>query len=199
MGTDIFPLPEILRFIGKNDADLTPKLIHSETSFNMPSSIRSLALVLLMGLSGGMLQTAEAAVIEPMAVKTTKVKHQATVTSTAIPTPWPSEPTYHYTSQCVLPATAPGNCQLSAHIGFNDAGFVPNYCQRLLFTETKTQTLKVDCGGCNQLTASQVHGGCPKGIPPPNPVPTATFPFYVYRFECATSAPSYPTVTACAK
>ncbi|KAI3317053.1 hypothetical protein HD806DRAFT_515914 [Xylariaceae sp. AK1471] len=132
----------------------------------------SLALVLVVSLTGYPLQTCEAAVME-----------------TTSPNPWPTDTTYTLpsTQQTVISTVGapPGDCLLSAYIVFGDPGYHGLNCGREEWTTTTSRTLTVDCEGCDKVTVTQAHGGCPMGGSHGPPV-LQTTPYYRYAYECAT-------------
>ncbi|KAI8946259.1 hypothetical protein F4801DRAFT_74721 [Xylaria longipes] len=162
--------------------------------------IGSLALISLTGLPRNLLPASEAAVIETGVALTTEPAPEETTASSI--NPWPTDTTYTYPSEkeCVVATTrAPaGDCLLSVTAYNTDPGFVTNYCGRKNFTTTETRTLTVDCGGCDKLTVTRKRGGCPNGVPHPRTPTPEPKPYYLYRWECAsTPEPSFPTISAC--
>ncbi|KAH8163360.1 hypothetical protein CIB48_g4891 [Xylaria polymorpha] len=161
----------------------------------------SLALILLMGLPSNVLQSSEAAVIETGVALTSEPTPEETTTTSSI-NPWPTDTTYTYPTEkeCVITTTnaPPGDCLLSVTAYNSDPGFVTNYCGRKNFTTTETRTLTVDCGGCDKLTVTRRRGGCPMGVPHPRTLTPEPKPYYMYQWECASTAePSFPTLSAC--
>ncbi|KAI1366316.1 hypothetical protein F5Y08DRAFT_301317 [Xylaria arbuscula] len=144
------------------------------------------------------LQRCDAAVLETSAVSG---ETTTTTTSSSSINPWPTDTIYTYSSQneCIVTATgAPANdCLLSVTLTNPDPGFVTNYCGRKNWTTYETRTLTVDCEGCADLSVTVRRGGCPMGGSHPathTPEPT---PGYLYRWICAASEASLPTLSAC--
>ncbi|KAK5636478.1 hypothetical protein RRF57_012190 [Xylaria bambusicola] len=161
------------------------------SALNRVTCAKAIGILVIAGVFfNSQLQGCEAAVIETTAVTTT-------TTSSSI-NPWPTDTIYTFSSQseCITTATgAPeSECLLAATIREDDPGFVKNWCGHKSWIITETRTLTVDCEGCNTLSVSARRGGCPLGGHHSRPTTAEPTPYYLYRWACATSEASQPTI-----